>query len=74
MREAVLPLRRGCHNEKLRLHIPLCSHSQRTRHQELTEEGVEDPVKRLCEEFCNFPEDSIREIICSDNEILEFEW
>ena len=46
----------------------------RTRHQELIEEGVEDPVKMLCEEFCNFPEDSIRQIICSGNEILEFEW
>ena len=46
----------------------------RTRHQELIEEGVEDPIKTLCEEFCNFPEDSIRQIICSDNKILEFEW
>ena len=46
----------------------------KTRHQELIDEGVEDPLKILCEEFCNFPEDSIRQIICSDNEILEFEW
>ena len=46
----------------------------RTRHQELIEEGVEDPVKTLCEEFSNFPEDSIRQIICSENKILEFEW
>ena len=46
----------------------------KTRHQELIDEGVEDPLKVLCEEFCNFPEDSIRQIICSDNEILEFEW
>ena len=46
----------------------------RTRHQELIEEGVEDPIKTLCEEFCNFPEESIRQIICSDNEILKFEW
>ena len=46
----------------------------RTRHQELIEEGVEDPLKVLCEEFSNFPEDSIRKIICSGNEILEFEW
>jgi hypothetical protein len=42
--------------------------------EELLEEGVENPTKTLCEEFCNFPEDSIRQIICSDNEILEFEW
>ena len=46
----------------------------RTRYQELIEEGVEDPIKTLCEEFCNFPEDSIRQIIRSDNEILKFEW
>ena len=46
----------------------------KTRHQELIEEGAEDPIKTLCEEFCNFPEDSIRQIICSDNEILKFEW
>jgi hypothetical protein len=45
----------------------------KTRHQELIEEGAEDPLKVLCEEFCNFPEDSIRQIICSDNEILAFE-
>ena len=46
----------------------------RTRHQELIEEGVEDPIKTLCEEFCNFPEDSICQIICSENEILKFKW
>ena len=46
----------------------------KTRHQELIDEGAEDPLKVLCEEFCNFPEDSIRQIICSDNEILKFEW
>lgn len=46
----------------------------KTRHQELIDEGAEDPLKVLCEEFCNFPEDSIRQIIGSDNEILEFEW
>ena len=45
------------------------------RYQNLIdEEGVEDPLKALCEEFCNFPEESIRKIICSGNEILEFEW
>ena len=46
----------------------------RERYQKLIEEGVADPIKRLCEEFCNFPEDSIRKIICNDNEIIEFEW
>ena len=46
----------------------------RTRHQELTEEGVEDPIKTLCEEFCNFPKESISQIICGDREIIEFEW
>jgi hypothetical protein len=46
----------------------------RIRHQELIKEGVENPLDRLCEEFCNFPEDSIRKIICNDNEIIEFEW
>ena len=46
----------------------------RTRHQELIEEGVEDPIKTLCEEFSNFPEESVRRIIRSDNEILKFEW
>ena len=46
----------------------------RERYQKLIEEGVADPLKRLCEEFCNFPEDRIRKIICNDNEIIEFEW
>ena len=45
------------------------------RYQNLIDEGeVADPLKALCEEFCNFPEESIRKIICSGNEILEFEW
>ena len=38
------------------------------------EEGIENPLDKLCDEFCNFPEDSIRQIICSENEILKFEW
>ena len=35
---------------------------------------IKNPLDKLCKEFCNFPEDSIRQIICSDNEILKFEW
>lgn len=35
---------------------------------------IKNPLDKLCEEFCNFPEDSIRQIICSDNGILKFEW
>ncbi len=43
-------------------------------YQELVEEGVENPLDRLCEDFNNFPNESIRQIICNENEILEFEW
>ena len=46
----------------------------REAYQKLIENKVSNPLKALCEEFCNFPEDSIRQIICSDNEILKFEW
>ena len=46
----------------------------KVRYQKLVEDGVENPFGKLCEEFCNFPKDSIRQIICSDNEILKFEW
>ena len=46
----------------------------RVRYQELVEEGVEKPLDQLCEEFCNFPKESIRQIICNDNETLTFEW
>jgi hypothetical protein len=46
----------------------------RVAHQEHLEAGVENPLGKLCEEFCNFPEDSIRQIICNENEILKFEW
>ena len=42
--------------------------------QELKAEGVENPLDKLCEEFCNFPRESIRKIIDNDNEVLEFEW
>ena len=46
----------------------------REAYQKLIKKKVENPLEKLCEEFCNFPEESIRQIICSDNEILEFEW
>lgn len=46
----------------------------RVAHQQFIEDGVENPIGKLCEEFCNFPKDSICKIICSDNEILKFEW
>jgi hypothetical protein len=46
----------------------------REAYQKLIKKKVSNPLEALCEEFCNFPEDSIRQIICSDNEILEFEW
>ena len=44
------------------------------RHQKLIEDGIEDPVEVLSKEFCNFPEESIRQIICGDGEVLKFEW
>ena len=46
----------------------------KTAYQKLIEDEVENPLDKLCEEFCNFPRESISQIICSDNEILEFEW
>ena len=44
------------------------------RYQKLIKSEVADPIGELCKEFCNFPEESIRQIICNDNKILEFEW
>lgn len=46
----------------------------RVAYQELIAEGVENPLDKLCEEFCNFPKESICKIIHNDNEILKFEW
>ncbi len=43
-------------------------------YEELKKDGVENPVEELCKEFCNFPEESIRQIICGDGEVLKFEW
>ena len=44
------------------------------RHQKLIEDGIEDPVEVLSKEFCNFPEESIRQIICDNGEAIKFEW
>ena len=46
----------------------------RVAYQELVEEGVENPLAKLCDEFCNFPKESIQKIINNNNEVLEFEW
>ena len=46
----------------------------RIAYQELIAESIENPLEKLCEEFCNFPKESICKIISNDNEILEFEW
>lgn len=46
----------------------------RVAHQELIAEGIENPLEKLCEEFCNFPRESVCQIIQKDNEILTFEW
>ena len=43
-------------------------------HKRLIERHVENPMEELCNEFCNFPKESIRQIICGDKETLEFEW
>lgn len=37
-------------------------------------EKSENALDELCEEFSNFPKESIGKIISSDDEILEFEW
>ena len=46
----------------------------RVAYQELVAEGVDNPIDKLCEEFCNFPRESVCQIIQKDNEILKFEW
>lgn len=46
----------------------------RVAYQELIAEGVENPLDKLCEEFCNFPKESICEIINDDNKTLRFKW
>lgn len=43
-------------------------------YQKLIKKNVDNPLDKLCEEFCNFPEESIRQIICGDSEVLKFEW
>ena len=45
------------------------------RYQELLEEEEADnALEKLCEEFCNFPEESICQIICGNEKVLKFEW
>jgi hypothetical protein len=46
----------------------------RAAYQELIAEGTENPIDKLCEEFCNFPRESVCQIIHNDNKNLEFEW
>ena len=46
----------------------------RVAYQELIAEGEDNPLGRLCEEFCNFPRESVCQIIHNDNGILKFEW
>ena len=46
----------------------------KTAYDELKKNKVENPIEELCKEFCNFPEESIRQIICGDGEVLKFEW
>ena len=46
----------------------------RVAYQELLEEGVENPLDQLCEEFCNFPRESICKIIEDETAVLQFEW
>lgn len=46
----------------------------RVAYQEYLVQGIENPLELLCEEFCNFPKESICKIICDENETLEFEW
>ena len=46
----------------------------RVAYQEFIAEGEDNPLGKLCEEFCNFPRESVCQIIHNDNGILEFEW
>ena len=43
-------------------------------HKKLIDNDIANPVEALCKEFCNFPEESIRQIICGDGEAIKFEW
>ena len=43
-------------------------------HKDLVIKDIENTVETLCKEFCNFPEESIRQIICGDGEARKFEW
>jgi len=43
-------------------------------HKKLIDKDITNPVEELCKEFCNFPEESIRQIICGNGEAIKFEW
>ena len=43
-------------------------------YEELLAENNENALEELCKEFCNFPEESIRQIICENKETIDFEW
>lgn len=46
----------------------------REAYGKLLKEGVENPLDQLCEEFCNFPRESICKIIEDETAVLQFEW
>ena len=43
-------------------------------YQKLIKKNEKQPLDKLCEEFCNFPRESVCQIIRGEKEILEFEW
>ena len=43
-------------------------------YEELLAENTENALEKLCNEFCNFPKESISQIIRGDSEVLKFEW
>jgi len=71
--EVVLPMKCDMITEK-RWGEDTMTSELKEAYQKLIKKKVKKPLDKLCEEFCNFPEESIRQIICGDNEILKFEW
>ena len=43
------------------------------KYNKLTEKS-ENALDELCEEFCNFPKESIIKVINGSDEVLKFEW
>lgn len=41
-------------------------------YKKLQEKNIENPLEELCKEFPNFPEESIRQIICGNSKVLKF--